>query len=256
MTCHALALRVPASADPGPVLDAAVRGWWPELPHRWPALWHDLVPARFAEHRLRAELRRPVTEWGPAFRAVLLRYEDGGEDGGGGQGAHLVLVAHHAVLAPAALRDIAHVLRGARTADGLSVPLGSAAPPQGPRAPRIDWATGDATAGDRTGVLTVPSHGSPAAAALVLARYEHREPTGELPPYAAVLDDAGPPDPAFTHGLLHQSAPFPSPSSHAGPPSSCTTSSGTSTKPPPRPSPATSLTCGVSWATAPSRRSN
>ncbi|QDN87969.1 amino acid adenylation domain-containing protein [Streptomyces sp. S1D4-23] len=201
VTCHALALRVPASADPGPALDAAVRGWWPELPDRWPVLWRDQVPARFAEHRLRAELHRPVTEWGPAFRAVLLRYEDGG--------AHLVLVAHHALLTPGVLQDIAHVLLGHRPATEVTAPLGCDEPPKGPHRPRIDWATGEEGAGDRTGVVTVPVPAGAPAAALVLARYEHRDPGDGLPAYATVLDEAGPVDPAFSHRLPFQSAPFP-----------------------------------------------
>ncbi|MFE2465376.1 amino acid adenylation domain-containing protein [Streptomyces mirabilis] len=201
MTCHALALRVPASADPGPALDAAVRGWWPELPDRWPVLWRDQVPARFAEHRLRAELHRPVTEWGPAFRAVLLRYED--------EGAHLVLVAHHALLTPSVLQDIAHVLLGHRPATEVTAPLGCDEPPKGPHRPRIDWATGEEGAGDRTGVVTVPVPAGAPAAALVLARYEHRDPGDGLPAYATVLDEAGPVDPAFSHRLPFQSAPFP-----------------------------------------------
>ncbi|GGN53884.1 hypothetical protein GCM10011579_012500 [Streptomyces albiflavescens] len=201
MTCHALAAPLPPSADPAPALEEAVRHWWPELPDRWPVLWRDAVPARCAEHRLRAELHRPVGPSGPAFRAVLLRYEDGG--------AHLVLVAHHAVLAPAALQDIGHVLLGGRPATDLAPPLGTAALPEGPRNPRIDWATGDERAGDRTGVVTVPVPAGAAAAALVLARYENRDPADELPMYAMVLGDTGPPDPTFSHQLPCQSAPFP-----------------------------------------------
>ncbi|WP_329534001.1 amino acid adenylation domain-containing protein [Streptomyces sp. NBC_01450] len=208
MTCHALAASLPGAVDPGPVLDAAVRGWWPELSERWPVLWSDSVPTRFAAHRLRAELHRPVDPAGPAFRAVLLRYEDEGagcEDGG----AHLVLVAHHAVLTPAALRDIAHVLLGRRPAAEVTVPLGGHEPPKGPHRPRVDWATGDAGAGDRTGVVTVPVPAGAPAAALVLARYEHRDPGDGLPAYATVLEDPGPMDPAFSHRLAFQSAPFP-----------------------------------------------
>ncbi|XES00593.1 hypothetical protein HEP87_60210 [Streptomyces sp. S1D4-11] len=139
MTCHALAARLPAAVDPGPLLDAAVRGWWPELPDRWPVLWHDQVPARFAEHRLRAELHRPVTEWGPAFRAVLLRYEDGG--------AHLVLVAHHALLTPGVLQDIAHVLLGHRPATEVTAPLGCDEPPKRPT--QAPYRLGDGRGGGR-----------------------------------------------------------------------------------------------------------
>ncbi|SFF54912.1 amino acid adenylation domain-containing protein [Streptomyces mirabilis] len=207
MTCHALAARLPAAVDPGPLLDAAVRGWWPGLSERWPVLWRDSVPARFAAHRLRSELHRPLDSSGPAFRAVLLGYEDGG--------AHLVLVADHAVLTPAALQDIAHVLLGHRPAAEVTVPLGGHQPPSGPHRPRVDWATGDEGAGDRTGVITVQvPAGAPAAAlvlstALVLARYEHRDPGDALPAYATVLDDQDPRDPAFSHQLPFQTPPFP-----------------------------------------------
>ncbi|MFE2966204.1 amino acid adenylation domain-containing protein [Streptomyces sp. NPDC059340] len=201
MTCHALAARLPAAVDPGPLLDAAVRGWWPELPERWPVLWSDTVPARFAAHRLRTELHRPLDASGPAFRAVLLRYEDGG--------AHLVLVAHHALLTPGVLQDIAHVLLGHRPATEVTAPLGCDEPPKGPHRPRIDWATGEEGAGDRTGVVTVPVPAGAPAAALVLARYEHRDPGDGLPAYATVLDEAGPVDPTFSHRLPFQSAPFP-----------------------------------------------
>lgn len=201
MTCHALAARLPGAVDPGPLLDAAVRGWWPELPERWPVLWSESVPARFAAHRLRSELHRPLDPSGPAFRAVLLRYEDGG--------AHLVLVADHAVLTPAALQDIAHVLLGHRPAAEVTVPLGGHEPPSGPHGPRVDWATGEEGAGDRTGVVTVPVPAGAPAAALVLARYEHRDPGDGLPAYATVLDEVGPVDPTFSHRLPFQSAPFP-----------------------------------------------
>ncbi|MFF7879370.1 amino acid adenylation domain-containing protein [Streptomyces sp. NPDC020794] len=201
MTCHALAARLPAAVDPGPLLDAAVRGWWPELPERWPVLWSDTVPARFAAHRLRTELHRPLDPSGPAFRAVLLRYEDGG--------AHLVLVAHHALLTPGVLQDIAHVLLGHRPATEVTAPLGCDEPPKGPHSPRIDWATGEEGAGDRTGRVTVPVPAGAPAAALVLARYEHRDPGDGLPAYATVLDEVGPVDPTFSHRLPFQSAPFP-----------------------------------------------
>ncbi|MFD9279636.1 amino acid adenylation domain-containing protein [Streptomyces mirabilis] len=201
MTCHALAERLPGAVDPGPLLDAAVRGWWPELPERWPVLWSEPVPARFAAHRLRSELHRPLDPSGPAFRTVLLRYEDGG--------AHLVLVADHAVLTPAALQDIAHVLLGHRPAAEVTVPLGGHEPPSGPHRPRVDWATGEEGAGDRTGVVTVPVPAGAPAAALVLARYEHRDPGDGLPAYATVLDEVGPVDPTFSHRLPFQSAPFP-----------------------------------------------
>ncbi len=103
----------------------------------------------------------------------------------------------------------------------------------------------------------VPVPAGAPAAALVLARYEHRDPGDGLPAYATVLDEVGPVDPTpFVTDSRSSRPPSPSPSSRAGPPSSCTTSSGTSTKPPPGPSSATSPTCTVSWATAPSRRSN
>lgn len=196
MTCHALALRVPASADPGPALDAAVRGWWPELPDRWPVLWRDQVPARFAEHRLRAELHRPVTEWGPRSARSCCGTRTGRPSGAGGT--------------PRAAdpgRAPGHRPRPARPPPGHrsdgSPRLRRA--PKGPHRPRIDWATGEE--GPVTGRAWSPSRYRPGPRRGPGPRTLRAPRPGDgLPAYATVLDEAGPVDPAFSHRLPFQSA--------------------------------------------------
>ncbi|MGF1426689.1 non-ribosomal peptide synthetase [Kitasatospora sp. LaBMicrA B282] len=188
---HAWRVALPAGAAAdrlATTLADAARFWWgADFPDRLPRLWSEEVPAAaaspVAQRRLHAELHRtPGDDDGPLLRAVLLRYADGGAD--------LVLAAHRGVLDATSLRNIAEVLLGRAPHDHFR-PQAAARPGQLPADPvpagsepgrRMEWATGDAAAGDRTGVVTVPLAGGPAdplavlavAVGLVLGRYEGR----------------------------------------------------------------------------------
>ncbi|MFF3322766.1 hypothetical protein [Streptomyces sp. NPDC002889] len=178
-------MRLAADADAdglGRTLRSAFRRWWPDHAVGHTTLWSEPVPAaadsELAGRRLRAETHRRVGAPGPVFRAVLLRYADGPAD--------LVLVAHRAALDGPSLRLIADVVLGRLDAWQVTVApavVGGSAggPVAAGRGPRIEWATGDPRAGERTGVVSVPlpPEASPAllvaAAAVVLGRHESRE---------------------------------------------------------------------------------
>lgn len=189
--CHARSVRLPAGADAdlvGDALDKAALHWWARTSVRRPRLWVDHVPwthdSPKARGRLRAELRRPVPAEGCGLRVVVLYYAD--------QLADLVLVAHRARFDARSLRSVVEVLLGRIGHDrfGLggahSVTSNAEALDRWREAftpARAEWAVGDGTAGDRTGVVDIPLPGRSTdvlatvavATGLVLGRYEGQE---------------------------------------------------------------------------------
>ncbi|TDD04716.1 amino acid adenylation domain-containing protein, partial [Nonomuraea diastatica] len=163
------------------ILDQASRLWW-DGPAR---LWTERVPAPAgsteAWRRLDAELFRPVRAEGAGLRAVLLEYADGTAD--------LALVAHRARFDATSLRMVAEVLTERVPCERFHAGRPRMPAPDAELVKRwqeadysgaaVEWAAGDAAAGDRTGVVSVPVDGSAhlaarvaVAAALVLGRYE------------------------------------------------------------------------------------
>ncbi|TDC86332.1 amino acid adenylation domain-containing protein, partial [Nonomuraea deserti] len=182
--CHARRTRLPGGADAARmarILDQASRHWWDETAR----LWTERVPAAAgsaeAGRRLDAELFRPVRAEGAGLRAVLLEYADGPAD--------LVLVAHRARFDATSLRMVAEVLTERVPCERFHAGRTPVPAPDAELVKRwqeadysgaaVEWAAGDAAAGDRTGVVSVPVRESAhlaariaVAAALVLGRYE------------------------------------------------------------------------------------
>ncbi|MEQ4718186.1 amino acid adenylation domain-containing protein [Nonomuraea sp. B19D2] len=207
--CHAWRVRLSEGADAARMarlLDQASRAWWGE-PAR---LWVENVPADgdspAARRRLDSELHRPMSGSGPRLRAVLLEYADGPAD--------LVLVAHRERCDSVTLRSVAQVLTGRASYDrfrpeeagpdaGMIARRGEAGRPGS-----VEWATGDAAAGDRTGVVTVRTRAAAQATAkvavalgLVVGRYEdQRDPL--LGALAVVPDRPAGALGAFDTGML------------------------------------------------------
>ncbi|MGW6054324.1 amino acid adenylation domain-containing protein [Streptomyces sp. NPDC055189] len=191
--CHCWHGRLPGGADARALagaFDDAVRAWWGDGPGGpLPRLWVEHVPAASASptarHRLRSELHRPVDARERGLRAVLLQYADGPAD--------LVLVAHRESFDARSLAWIADVITGraAHTRFSLRSPARFAAADAAMRkrwqeadySGRVEWATGDAAAGDRTGVVTVALGDGAAdvlasvvvATGLVVGRYENQD---------------------------------------------------------------------------------
>ncbi|MGN9844407.1 amino acid adenylation domain-containing protein [Nonomuraea sp. H19] len=205
--CHAWRVRLAGGTDTvrmARLFDEASRAWWGEAAR----LWTERVPAACdspaARRRLESELLRPISERGARLRAVLLEYADGPAD--------LVLVAHRGRLDAASLRSVAQVLTGRSPYDRFRPEeagrdAGMVARRREPGCSgSVEWATGDSTAGDRTGVVTVAIRAAAqatatvaVAAGLVVGRYEdQRHPVlGALavvpgrPPGALGAFDAG-----------------------------------------------------------------
>ncbi|MEV6149697.1 amino acid adenylation domain-containing protein [Nonomuraea sp. NPDC052129] len=189
--CHARRVRLPDGVGAtwlAGLFERAVRTWWGDTPDRLPRLWDERVPAdcdsAVADRRVEAELHRPLDAEGALLRAVLLHYADGPAD--------LVLVAHRANLDALSLRTVADVLTGrARYEEATYEKAGHAAADaetlkrwrEADFSGRIAWASGDDTAGDRTGLVTVAIREAgpdvpatmAAAVGLVLGRYENQE---------------------------------------------------------------------------------
>ncbi|MFE9994343.1 amino acid adenylation domain-containing protein [Streptomyces avermitilis] len=189
---HAWRVRLPEGADTvrlSHLLDTAVSPWWPEATAR-PTLWSEPVPAAagstIADRRLRAELHRPLGTGQAPLRVVLLAYADGRTD--------LILVAHRGFLDAASLRHVADVLLDRAPAERYAPPAGAQLAPADAElrkawsvaefAGRVEWAAGDSSAGDRTGVVrqalrdtAADTSGSALAVAtgLVLGRYENQD---------------------------------------------------------------------------------
>ncbi|MEU9987177.1 amino acid adenylation domain-containing protein [Streptomyces sp. NPDC048045] len=189
---HAWRVRLPEGADAvrlSRLLDTAIAPWWPEATAR-PKLWSDPVPAAagsvIADRRLQAELDRPLGTGQAPLRVVLLTYTDGQAD--------LIVVAHRGLLGAASLRHVADVLldraqagRYAASATARPEPVDAELRKRwsvAEFAGRVEWAVGDRTAGDRTGVVRVALPEAAAgtsgdalavATGVVLGRYENQD---------------------------------------------------------------------------------
>ncbi|MEO3886370.1 amino acid adenylation domain-containing protein [Nonomuraea sp. B5E05] len=184
--CHARRTRLPAGADAARmarILDRAARLWWGGPARLWAERVSAAAGSAEAGRRLDAELSRPVRAEGNGLRAVLLEYADGPAD--------LVLVAHRAWLDATSLRMVAEVLTERVPCERFHAGHTRMPAPDAELVKRwqeadysgatVEWAAGDATAGNRTGVVSVPVRESAhlaariaVAAALVLGRYEGR----------------------------------------------------------------------------------